>query len=203
MQKLGTARTMSLLATAALVALLAILYAGRAGGASAAPEASKIVVRAAANKALGKTILVDRRGRTLYTLSAETRGRFICTTKLCLSLWTPLVLSHGTKPTGAQLLATVRRPDGGTQVTYRGRPLYTFNQDTKPGDVKGNGFKDGRCLASREPDRDEGRAHVGRRLRRPLRLALDHAGGPGGELHPSGPLERERVRTARAASGRS
>ena len=139
MQKLGTARTMSLLATAALVALL---YGGRVGDANAAPETSKPVVRTAANKALGKTILVDRRGRTLYTLSAETHGRFICTTKFCLSLWTPLVLSHGTRPTGAQLLATVRRPDGGTQVTYRGRPLYTFNQDTKPGDVKGNGFED-------------------------------------------------------------
>jgi hypothetical protein len=27
-------------------------------------------------------------------------------------------------------------------VTYRGRPLYTFNEDRRPGDVKGNGFKD-------------------------------------------------------------
>jgi predicted lipoprotein with Yx(FWY)xxD motif len=143
MQKLGTARSTSLFATAALVALLAILFAGRAGGASAAPEASKAVVRTVSNKTLDTTVLVNRRGMTLYTLSAETRGRFICTTKFCLSLWTPLVVAHGTKPTGAQLLATIRRPDNGTtQVTYRGRPLYTFNQDTKPGDVKGNGFKD-------------------------------------------------------------
>jgi hypothetical protein len=28
------------------------------------------------------------------------------------------------------------------QVAYRGAPLYTFAQDTKRGDVKGNGFKD-------------------------------------------------------------
>ena len=27
-------------------------------------------------------------------------------------------------------------------MTYRGLPLYTFNEDTKRGDVKGNGFKD-------------------------------------------------------------
>ena len=142
MQKLGTVSTMSLLATAALVALLAILFAARPGGASAAPEASKAVVRTVSNKTLGKTILVDRRGRSLYTLSAETRGRFICTTKFCLSLWTPLVVARGTKPTGAHLLATIRRPGGDTQVTYRGMPLYTFNRDTKPGDVKGNGFED-------------------------------------------------------------
>ena len=142
MQKLGTIRTMPLFTTAALVALVAVLIAGRAGGASAAPEASKAVVRTVSNKTLGTTILVDRRGRSLYTLSAETHGRFICTTT-CLSLWTPLVVAHGTKPTGARLLATIRRPDdGATQVTYRGRPLYTFIKDTKPGDVKGNGFKD-------------------------------------------------------------
>jgi predicted lipoprotein with Yx(FWY)xxD motif len=43
---------------------------------------------------------------------------------------------------GAKMLATIKRPDGKTQVTYKGRPLYTFTQDTKPGDIKGNGFKD-------------------------------------------------------------
>jgi predicted lipoprotein with Yx(FWY)xxD motif len=105
-------------------------------------SASQRVVRTAQNRTLDKTVLVDRRGMTLYTLSAETRGRFICTTKFCLSLWTPLVVTHGTTPAGAKLLATVKRPDGRTQVTYRGRPLYTFNEDKKLGDAKGNGFKD-------------------------------------------------------------
>ena len=28
------------------------------------------------------------------------------------------------------------------QVAFRGAPLYRFVQDTKPGQVKGNGFKD-------------------------------------------------------------
>jgi hypothetical protein len=27
-------------------------------------------------------------------------------------------------------------------VAYKGGPLYTFAQDKKPGDMKGNGFKD-------------------------------------------------------------
>jgi predicted lipoprotein with Yx(FWY)xxD motif len=114
-------------------------------GARAASDESQApmsIVKSARNTALGKTILVTTKGRTLYTLSAETRGRFICTTKFCLSLWTPLTVARGTTPTGAQLLATIKRPDGRTQVTYRSRPLYTFNQDRKPGDVKGNGFKD-------------------------------------------------------------
>jgi hypothetical protein len=34
------------------------------------------------------------------------------------------------------------RPDGRRQVAYRGGPLYSFVEDKRPGDVKGNGFKD-------------------------------------------------------------
>ena len=139
MQKLQSGGLTLLLGTAAVLAVLAALDAGGSYGAS---SASRQIVRTAQNRILDKTVLVDGRGKTLYTLSAETRGRFICTTKFCLSLWSPLVVGRGTTPAGAQHLATIRRPDGRTQVTYRGRPLYTFNQDTKPGDVKGNGFKD-------------------------------------------------------------
>lgn len=63
----------------------------------------------------------------------------------CTSIWVPLTLSAGTKPTAAgQLnttLGTVQRP-GGMQVTYKGMPLYTFVQDTSPGMVTGNGVQD-------------------------------------------------------------
>jgi predicted lipoprotein with Yx(FWY)xxD motif len=142
MQKLAIRGLALLLGTAALVAAIAALDAGRSYGAGNEMSASRRVVKTTQNRTLHETVLVNRRGMTLYTLSAETRGRFICTTKFCLSLWTPLVVAHGTTPAGAKLLATIKRPDGRTQVTYRGRPLYTFNEDTKPGDVKGNGFKD-------------------------------------------------------------
>jgi predicted lipoprotein with Yx(FWY)xxD motif len=101
-----------------------------------------VVVRTTMNKKIGKDILVTLRGLTLYSLSAERNGRFICTDAYCKSLWTPLVVTKGTTPSGAHLLATVERPDGRTQVTYKGLPLYTFNEDTKPGDTKGDGFRD-------------------------------------------------------------
>jgi predicted lipoprotein with Yx(FWY)xxD motif len=91
---------------------------------------------------LGKTVLVTPKGMTLYSLSAETRGRFICTDKTCLSLWHPLVVKRGTRPTGASHLSTIRRPDGRTQVRYRGKPLYTFVEDKRPGQAKGEGFRD-------------------------------------------------------------
>jgi predicted lipoprotein with Yx(FWY)xxD motif len=90
----------------------------------------------------GKTILVNRRGLTLYHLSVERKGHFICTDSTCLSLWKPIVVKKGTTPTGAKSLSTVKRPDGRFQVAYKGGPLYTFAEDHKPGDMKGNGFKD-------------------------------------------------------------
>jgi predicted lipoprotein with Yx(FWY)xxD motif len=90
----------------------------------------------------GKTLLANMRGRTLYRLSVERRGHFICTNGACLALWKPLVVARGTKPAGAHSLGTVKRPDGRLQVTYKGGPLYTFVQDRKPGQMKGDGFKD-------------------------------------------------------------
>jgi predicted lipoprotein with Yx(FWY)xxD motif len=96
----------------------------------------------AKNKTLGKTILVNRAGLSLYSLSVERKGKFICKNSACLSLWKPLVIRKGQKPTGIARLATIKRPDGRIQVTYRGGPLYRFVQDRKRGDVKGNGFKD-------------------------------------------------------------
>ena len=39
-------------------------------------------------------------------------------------------------------LAVITRPDGSKQVTYDGKPLYTFTLDTAPGEAKGNGVTD-------------------------------------------------------------
>lgn len=120
-----------------LAALAAALLAATASGSGSAH-----VVLTAKNKTLHRTILVNRSGKSLYSLSAERHGRFICTDSGCLSLWKPLTVAKGTKPTGARGLSTVKRPDGRTQVAYKGGPLYTFTGDHKRGDVKGNGFKD-------------------------------------------------------------
>ena len=76
-------------------------------------------------------------------------------------------------PTGVKSLSTVKRPDGRRQVAYKGGPLYTFVEDKKPGDMKGNGFKDVGTLA-----RDRGR----RQGSAPDEHAADELGGelPGG-----------------------
>ncbi len=103
---------------------------------------NKRVVKKAHNATLGKTVLVNLRDLTLYSLSVETHGKFICK-RGCLVDWHPLYVARGVKPTGVANLGTVKRPDNGRrQVTFKGRPLYTFDEDAKPGDAKGEGIKD-------------------------------------------------------------
>jgi predicted lipoprotein with Yx(FWY)xxD motif len=137
MQRAATLRLGAFIATLSLFGLIAAFFAVRANGATHAR-----VVMTAANKTLGQKVLVNRNHMTLYSLSVEHKGKFICTNSMCLSLWKPLVLAKGTTPTGAAHLSVLSRPDGRRQVAYRGRPLYTFSGDKRAGDVKGNGFKD-------------------------------------------------------------
>jgi predicted lipoprotein with Yx(FWY)xxD motif len=137
MQRTTQIRAGVLLAAALLVGIVAAIYATRSSGASPAKLVSTMH-----SKTLGATILVNSRGRSLYSLSVERHGKFICTNMSCLSLWRPLTVAKGVKPTGVAGLGTVKRPGGKLQVAYHGAPLYTFAQDTKRGDVKGNGFKD-------------------------------------------------------------
>ncbi|MGH2975191.1 MAG: COG4315 family predicted lipoprotein [Solirubrobacterales bacterium] len=126
-------------AGALAIALVALLAAALASGAH---QQSKRVATKTENATLGKTILATLAGRTLYSLSAETNGRFICTGS-CLEEWLPLTVPAGTKPAGPVKLGTIKRPDNGRrQVTYKGRPLYRFDGDRKRGDANGEGIKD-------------------------------------------------------------
>ncbi len=122
-----------------ILAVIALAAAAVAAGAVA--QGSKRVAKEAANAALGKTVLTTTTGRTLYSLSAEKNGRFICTGS-CLSVWHPLTVPAGVMPTGPVKLGTIERPEGGTQVTYKGRPLYRFGSDAKAGEANGEGIKD-------------------------------------------------------------
>jgi predicted lipoprotein with Yx(FWY)xxD motif len=149
----GRTRRMMVTGMLGLAAVLAAAGCGSASSRSAgSPGGSAQVVHAVANRTLNATVLVDRQGHTLYTLSAERQGRFICTrtsdvpgtSTPCVTLWRPLTVGQGGAVTSSVgQLGTIRRPDGaGLQVTYRGMPLYTFTQDRQPGDATGNGFKD-------------------------------------------------------------
>jgi predicted lipoprotein with Yx(FWY)xxD motif len=120
---------------AALAVVLALAAVASASG------SSRVVAKETQSADLGATVLTRTNGHTLYSLSVEMNGRFVCTAG-CLGTWKPLVLPRGVKPKGPVKLGTIRRPDGKTQVTFKGRPLYSFNGDAGAGEANGEGFKD-------------------------------------------------------------
>lgn len=119
---------------------------GSAASTPAAPASGSATphttVRSAANAKLGATVLVNADGLTLYRLSGERAGRFICTSGACLQAWHPLTAAAGAPPRGVGSLGVVRRPDGTAQIAYKGMPLYTFANDMAPGDANGQNLKD-------------------------------------------------------------
>ena len=133
----------------AVVGLRAVVLAGcgssqGSGGTTAAPASSGTLVSVTHVDGVGN-VLTDRQGAALYSPQQEADGTIMCTGS-CAAIWVPLTLPAGqNSPTGTASiggkLGTVQRPDGGTQVTFDGKPLYSFAQDT-PGTVTGNGLSD-------------------------------------------------------------
>lgn len=115
--------------------------AGAEPAAQTSSASGNDVLKTVSNATLG-SVLVDSSGMTLYHLSGEQNGKFICTSSACVGIWHPLTAISAGAPTGVGSLGTVKRPDGTLQVTYKGTPLYTFAQDQQPGQTNGQGIKD-------------------------------------------------------------
>jgi predicted lipoprotein with Yx(FWY)xxD motif len=125
----------------AALMLAAILVVSAVAVPMALARGSKTVAGEATAPSLHKTVLTNIKGMTLYSLSVEKNGRFICTGS-CTKTWPPLLVAAGTKPKGPVTLGTIKRPEGKIQVTFKGLPLYTFNGDSKKGEANGEGIKD-------------------------------------------------------------
>jgi predicted lipoprotein with Yx(FWY)xxD motif len=79
-------------------------------------------------------VLATKGHLALYTWNAEKDKKVHCT-GACAKMWPPLTIAKHTMV--ARHLAgvmgtfgTIVRGDGRTQVTYNGRPLYTYHGDT-------------------------------------------------------------------------
>jgi predicted lipoprotein with Yx(FWY)xxD motif len=84
---------------------------------------------------------VNSQGLTVYLFKADQGTKSACT-GACAAAWPPLLVTG--KPTiggnvNASLLSTTTGPEGKTQVTYNGHPLYLFAQDKKAGETNGQG----------------------------------------------------------------
>ncbi len=133
-------RTISLTALALAAGALSACggsssHQAKSGGGSPADTVSLASV-----SGVGK-VLVNGHGFALYSPVQEKGGVIRCTGS-CTSIWVPLT-TKGTPsaPAGLQL-GTVMRPDGKTQVTFKGKPLYLFAEDSSPKSVSGNGVSD-------------------------------------------------------------
>ena len=82
-------------------------------------------------------ILFDGRGYVLYAFTKDRRGRSSCY-GACAKAWPvyykkgALVTGNGVRP---KLVGTTKRHNGRRQITYRGRPLYYYVGDKKPGRI--------------------------------------------------------------------
>lgn len=83
-------------------------------------------------------MLVDSKGMTVYTYDDDTATKSDCTGK-CAVNWPPVIVTDSkTMPPD---YSVITRDDGKKQLAYKGKPLYTFIKDKKPGDKVGDKVK--------------------------------------------------------------
>src|ERR1700716_1680027 len=139
-------RSIGVLGAAGLAVLTAVAAGCGGGGATAASSvppktaSGQPATVGISNTGIGQ-ILVNSQGRTLYLFKADQGTKSACT-GTCAGAWPPLLVKG--KPTlgngiNASLVGTATRPEGTTQVTYNGHPLYLFAQDQKAGETNGQG----------------------------------------------------------------
>ena len=82
-------------------------------------------------------ILFDGKGRALYLFTRDKGERSHCY-GACADAWPPFLTRGRPRAKDSadrDLLGTVKRKGGKTQVTYRGRPLYHYVGDREAGEV--------------------------------------------------------------------
>lgn len=84
-------------------------------------------------------VLTGPNGMTLYTFDRDAAGsgKSVCNGP-CATNWPPLMAAAG--DTGSGDYTVITRDDGAKQWAFKGKPLYYWAKDQKPGDKTGDGF---------------------------------------------------------------
>lgn len=84
-------------------------------------------------------VLVGPNKMTLYTFDNDVAGsgKSMCNGP-CATNWPPLMAAEADKASGNYTIIT--RDDGKKQWAVKGKPVYFWSKDTKPGDKTGDGF---------------------------------------------------------------
>jgi predicted lipoprotein with Yx(FWY)xxD motif len=148
---------------------LALAAALALTGAAAAAETAPPDVRVETADNLGP-VFADAHGHTLYEWKGDTKaGASQCnadryheiigagsvtyflpdyqTRPTCQEVWPPFAATETSAPVGDWSVIT--RTDGSRQWAYKGKALYTFVDDSRPGEVNGVGV--GRFISARYP----------------------------------------------------
>ena len=116
---------------------------GRYGQTTAAAggSAAAALITTKHDKKLGTILAYGPKKLTVYLFEAD-KGKSSSCSGSCAAAWPP-VTGKPTAAGGAMSpdLGTITRPDGSTQVTYNGHPLYLFIRDQDDGDAYGQGVK--------------------------------------------------------------
>jgi predicted lipoprotein with Yx(FWY)xxD motif len=85
-------------------------------------------------------MLTNANGMTLYVFDNDVAGagKSACNAE-CAAKWPPL--SAGSYDKGTGDYSIINRDDGTMQWAYKGKPLYLWLKDQKPGDMTGDGVK--------------------------------------------------------------
>jgi predicted lipoprotein with Yx(FWY)xxD motif len=119
--------------------MIAIIRAAVAVAATLLFAGSASVAFGQAPAKVSDGVLVNNAGMTLYTFDKDAGGKSACNGP-CATNWPPLTASAGATASGDWSIIT--RDDGTRQWAYKGKPLYTWSKDQKPGDRTGDGFLD-------------------------------------------------------------
>jgi predicted lipoprotein with Yx(FWY)xxD motif len=114
--------------------------------ASGAPTAKGQVTLLAAETKEEGAVIADAACQPLYVNDVETDKKISCTDE-CANVWIPFTLPakgsvRALTPEQIGQVALVERPDGKTQVSLNGQPLYRFSGDGEAGDTNGEGVSD-------------------------------------------------------------
>jgi predicted lipoprotein with Yx(FWY)xxD motif len=84
-------------------------------------------------------MLTNAAGMTLYTFDNDMAGtgKSACNGP-CAANWLPLMAQGSDQAAGDYSI--VVREDGTKQWAFKGKPLYQWSKDQKPGDKSGDGF---------------------------------------------------------------
>jgi predicted lipoprotein with Yx(FWY)xxD motif len=128
-------RWLTTLAIAVLAAAASSGWALRLTPSGPGPPVPATILESA--RADGVTLLTSTEGFTVYWFTRDTATTSACTGS-CAVYWPPVAGPAAAGPGVAGRLGTITRPDGTTQATYDGHPLYTATADTAPGQARVN-----------------------------------------------------------------